>query len=583
MINKPEVIEYHVDFCVIGGGLAGMMAAISAARNGAKVAIMQDRPVFGGNCSSEIRMWALGCHGENNRETGILEEILLENMDRNPYRNFSIWDSILYEKICYQPGIEMILNCSCQDAAMEGNRIISVLGWQLTTYRYHRVYADYFADCSGDSVLAPLTGASYRMGREAFSEYQEKIEPEVADNHTMGLSCLLQAREANHKVSYKPPKWAYVYETDEEINRDHDFIKDRRENFWWIELGGMEDSIKDTETLREELLRITFGIWDHIKNRGDHGADCWEIEWVGFLPGKRESRRYIGDVVLTENDVAAGGRFEDLVAYGGWTMDDHDPTGFYGRRANVFHPAPCPFGIPYRSMYSENIDNLFFAGRNISATHAALSATRVMATCAVIGQAVGTAAAIASKYRISPRGVYKERLNELKETLMFDDAYLPFNTRYIPALTAEAKTNAEVLRNGIDRPVNGEDNGYYANIGEFIEYEFTELSQIHICRIVFDSDLERTSCDGDEILRTYPMLANKYKDMLAFGFPKSMVKSFRLEYLSSEGTWKLLKQVDGNIQRLVVLLTDVTAKAVRLVPLETYGREKAHIFAFDVR
>lgn len=580
---KQEVIVHHVDLCVIGGGLAGMMTAVSAARNGARVAIMQDRPVFGGNCSSEIRMWALGCHGENNRETGILEEILLENMDRNPYRNFSAWDSILYEKVCYQPGIAAILNCSCLDAVMEGNRIVSVLGWQLTTYQYHQVYADYFADCSGDSVLAPLTGASYRMGREAFSEYGERIEPETADSHTMGLSCLLQAREVNHRVSFKPPKWAYVYETDEEINRAHDFIKDKTENFWWIELGGMDDSIRDTEKLRDELLRIAFGIWDHIKNRGDHGADCWELEWVGFLPGKRESRRYMGDIVLTENDVAEGGHFEDLAAYGGWTMDDHDPAGFYGQLPNINHPAPCPFGIPYRAMYSVNIDNLFFAGRNISATHAAMSATRVMATCATIGQAVGTAAALAVKYRLSPRGVYEERLQELQETLMYDDAYLPFHTRPIPQLTAEAGTNAEVLRNGIDRPLNGEDNGYYAELGEALEYLFAKTSRVRICRIIFDSDLERTSCDGDEVLRTYPMLANKYKDMLAFGFPRTMVKSFRLEYLSESGRWELIRQVDDNIQRLVVVETDVAAKAVRLIPLKTHGSTKAHIFAFDVR
>lgn len=583
MGQHPEIIEHHVDFCVIGGGLAGMLAAIAAARNGAKVAIMQDRPVFGGNCSSEIRMWALGCHGENNRETGILEEILLENMDRNPYRNFSIWDSILYEKLRFQPGIEILLNCSCQDAAMEGNRILSVTGWQLTTYRYHRVYAKYFADCSGDSILAPLTGAKFRMGREACSEYGETIGPQIADSHTMGMSCLLQAKETGHKVEFKAPSWAYVYETDQQINRDHDFIKNKTENFWWIELGGMADCIRDTEELRDELLRVAFGIWDHIKNRGDHGADNWELDWVGFLPGKRESRRYIGDVVVTENDVAAGGHFEDIVTYGGWTMDDHDPTGFYGNRANVFHPAPCPFGIPYRAMYSVNIENLFFAGRNISATHAAMSATRVMATCATIGQAVGTAAAIAVRYGLTPRGVYEERLAELQDTLQFDDAWIPFRQRSIPPLTAKAAATHEVLRNGYDRPSQNEDNGCYLSLGEETRYTFDSLQKVTTCRIIFDSDLERTSCDGDEILRTYPMLANKYRDMLAFGFPKTMVRSFRLEYETESGDWELITQVEDNIQRLVVVPCQVYTKAVRLIPTATWGSEQAHIFSFDVQ
>ena len=155
---------HKVDLCVVGGGLAGMCAAIAAARHGAKVALMQDRPVLGGNASSEVRMWICGAHGENNRETGIIEEIMLENRYRNPLRNFSIWDSILYEKVRFEPNITLLLNCSCTDATVDDDRIRSVTGWQLTTQTWHTVEADLFADCSGDSILAPLTGAEFRMG-----------------------------------------------------------------------------------------------------------------------------------------------------------------------------------------------------------------------------------------------------------------------------------------------------------------------------------------------------------------------------------------------------------------------------------
>nr|WP_321268640.1 FAD-dependent oxidoreductase [uncultured Sulfurimonas sp.] len=155
-----------------------------------------------------------------------------------------------------------------------------------------------------------------------------------------------------------------------------------------------------------------------------------------ILPGKRESRRYIGDHILNQNDVRAEGKFDDLVAYGGWTMDDHNPGGFrYPGQPTTFHPAPSPFGIPYRSLYSFNIGNLFCAGRNISASHAAMSATRVMATCATLGQAVGTAAAIAVRDSLTPREVYQKRIGELKQTLMDDDCYLPWNGREIPELT----------------------------------------------------------------------------------------------------------------------------------------------------
>jgi hypothetical protein len=178
-----------------------------------------------------------------------------------------------------------------------------------------------------------------------------------------------------------------------------------------MELGGNRDSIRDTEILRDELIKISFGTWDFIKNSGHFESENLELEWVGFLPGKRESRRYVGDHILNQNDVENEGRFEDIVAYGGWTMDDHHPDGFrYKGQPTIFHPAPSPYGIPYRSLYSKNISNLFFAGRNISATHAALSSTRVMATCAIMGQAVGTAAAIAVRDDLSPRGVYEERL-----------------------------------------------------------------------------------------------------------------------------------------------------------------------------
>ena len=176
--------KYHkADLCVIGGGLAGMCAAIAAARHGAKVVLMHDRPVLGGNASSEIRMWICGAHGENNRETGIIEEIELENMYRNPNRNYSIWDSILYEKVRFEENITLLLNCSCNSLEMNGNRIKSVKGWQLTTETWHTVEADLFADCSGDSILAPLSGAEYRIGREAFAEFGELFDYTFVSSH----------------------------------------------------------------------------------------------------------------------------------------------------------------------------------------------------------------------------------------------------------------------------------------------------------------------------------------------------------------------------------------------------------------
>ncbi|MBO7620007.1 MAG: FAD-dependent oxidoreductase, partial [Victivallales bacterium] len=350
-----ETIRHQAEFCVVGGGLAGMAAAVAAARHGAKTVLIQDRPVLGGNASSECRMWISGARNDVH-ETGYVEELKLENNYRNPQLSWSIWDSITYESVRFQPNLEVILNCSVNDLTMDGMRITSVKGWQLTTQTWHVVEADLFADCSGDSILAPLSGADFRIGREARNEFGEDFGPDEDDLKTMGMSCLIQARETDSPKKFIPPAWANKYLTDDDMpDRGHGYRG--LSNFWWIELGGEDDSIRDTEIIRDRLLAVAFGVWDHIKNHGDHKADNWILDWVGFLPGKRESRRYLGDHILTQQEIKAEGRFDDMVAYGGWPMDDHDPAGMNGTgRPHTNYPAPSPYGIPYRSLYSRNVE-----------------------------------------------------------------------------------------------------------------------------------------------------------------------------------------------------------------------------------
>jgi len=570
-------LKHEAEFCVVGGGLSGMAAAIAAARHGVKTVLMQDRPVLGGNASSEVRMWVCGARGRDNRETGIVEELLLENLYRNPMRNYTMWDAILWAKVRYQENLTLLLNCSCNDLVMDGDRIRSVKGWQGTAETWHTVEADLFADCSGDSVLAPLSGAEFRVGREASSEFDESIEPEQADKKTMGMSCLIQARETDRPQRFIPFPWAEVYPGEDSLpHRDHRLPQS---NFWWIELGGEQDSIHDTEKVRDELLRAAFGIWDHIKNRGDHGADNWALEWIGFLPGKRESRRYVGDHILSQNEVRAQGRFDDLVAYGGWPMDDHHPGGLrWEGEPTIFHPAPSPFGIPYRCLYSRNIANLFCAGRNISTSHAALSSTRVMATCALLGQAVGTAAALATHHALTPRGVYQERIDELKQTLMDDDCYLPWNARAVPDLSRTAQLTAtegdpEPLRNGIDRPIGDDYNGWVATKGASVEYRFAEPQPVRSVRVVFDSHLNRT---GQNMPCAYPLQAEPAN------VPPTMVRAFRLEAEDDAGRWTVVHREHENYQRLVRVATDLTTRAVRLVPEETWGGDTMRLFAWDL-
>ncbi len=584
-----KTIHHDVDFCVVGGGLSGLCAAVAAARNGIKVALVQDRPMLGGNASSEVRMWVCGARGDNNRETGIVEEILLENYYRNPCKNYSIWDSILYEKARLEPNITLLLNCSAQDGVMNGDSLQSVKCWQLTTQLYHEITAKIFADCSGDSILAPITDAPYRMGREARDEFDEDIAPAVADDKTMGMSCLIQSRETASEKKYIPPTWAEKYTKSDLPYRTPNITKGG-ENFWYLELGGMQNTIEQTEEIRDELQRVAYGIWDYVKNSDDTKdmTKNYDLEWIGMLPGKRESRRYIGDYIMTQNDVRNEGRFEDIVAYGGWSMDDHHPGGFRtSEKPTIYHPAPSPYGIPYRAMYSKTVSNLMFAGRNISVTHSAMSSTRVMATCGVIGQAVGTAAAIAVLNNLTPRGVYENKLHELKQTLMYDDCYLPFNKRDISetaknaTLTVSCNTDqAENLRNGIDRIIGEHDNGWYGQKDGWAKYNLKAAEHVEAVRLIFDSDLNRATLPEKESKLNRPMFSNYHLDDEASYVPKTVIRDFEILYTTESGERKKIT-VTGNYQRMCILPIGETVSEITFVPKSTHGSELYHLFAFD--
>lgn len=569
--------EHDFDVCVIGGGMAGICAALASARNGARTALVHDRPVLGGNASSEVRMWICGAHGKNNKETGILEEIQLDNQRHNPSLNYSIWDSVLWGKVHFQPNLSLFLNCSCTGAEMDGARIAGIETWQGNSQTQHRIAAKTFIDCSGDSILAALTPAQFRAGREAREEFDEDIEPEIADAKTMGNTLLIQLRRTDENHSFTPPRWAYKFTRPEDL--PHRVRGVNAANFWWLEIGGLDDTIKDAERIRDELMKITYGVWDYLKNHAPEReqAATWAVEWIGALPGKRENRRYIGDHTLTQNDVRAGGQFEDIVAYGGWSMDDHHPAGlYYPRKPTIFHRAPSPYGIPYRCLYSKNVENLLFAGRNISVTHAALSSTRVMGTCAILGQAAGTAAALCTRHNCAPRALSSgPRLRELQNTLMDDDCWLPGLTRPIAEFACEAKLrgdgdNLSALRDGLERDRDAENHAWTGEIGAQIEYLWPQNVAIGGARLVFDSNLaneKRMPC-------SYPQKGDWTR------VPASLVKSFRLESLD-EGGWREVYREDENFQRLVAVELQIEARGLRLIVEATWGAPQARVFAFE--
>ena len=461
---------------------------------------------------------------------------------------------------------------------MDGNRITAVNAWQLTTQTWHTVEADLFIDSSGDSILAPLSGAEVRGGRESREETGEPIAPFKADLKTMGNTILLQLEETAEPQAFTPPDWAYVF--DDSSNLPSRVRSGFGHNFWWLEIGGLQDTIHDSEAVYDELVKAAWGIWDYMKNRGPQAEKLrnWRLRWLGSLPGKRENRRYVGPHVLTQMDIESEGKFEDVVAYGGWSMDDHHPAGlYYPGKATIFHPAPTPYGIPFRSLYSNNITNLFCAGRNISATHAALSSTRVMGTCSLLGQAVGTAAALCVEQTCLPADVSAEKVQLLQNRLMEDDCWLPGHTRassplmQTVQLTATAGDAPGILLDGHEREADKSTHTWVAPVGTSIEMAWDAPEQIECLRLIFDSDLS-----NDKRLPCRYGLEDKPMQV-----PATMVRAFTVEAKTADGEWCELHRIADNVRRLRVLPIGQVVSAIRWTGHATWGADDLRLYSLE--
>jgi hypothetical protein len=451
------------DFVVVGGGLAGISAAIAAARGGIRTALVQNRPVLGGNSSSEIRVspgsvaaytpWAL--------ETGIVHELILEDRWRNhgrlwPGYTNSIWDLVLYEWVTREPCLELFLNTTVHHVTLSDDGFISsVEGVQLGTEKNLQFRAQFFCDATGDGTVAHLAGADFRIGSEARTEFDEPSAPEHANTEVMPSSILIRARDVGKPVAFRAPSWAVKY-PDESILFRREHYDPENDRFLWLEVGPF-DTIGDNEVVRDETLRHALGVWDHIKNYCVHKdrAANWALEWVGMVVGKRESRRIEGDYWLREQDVTGAARFTDTVAYGGHYVDHHNPRGLAAdpgehwiAKGDTRHVMVRPYAIPFRCMYAKAIPNLFLAGRCISATRMALGSIRLQPTLAGGGQAVGTAAALCHKYGTLPRQLGRERIAEVQQKLIRDDCFLP---GVVPADPLDLATRATVSASSSSR------------------------------------------------------------------------------------------------------------------------------------
>ena len=581
---------YKADLCVVGGGLAGVCAAVAAARNGAEVVLVQDRAMLGGNASSENRIGIAGALGSvnargrivENRETGLIEELGLRNLHLNPRWNWQVWDYVLWDFVTRE-GVKVLLNTSVNDLEMngDGTAIRSVTGWDSISYTKYTVVAKYFADCSGDGILR-LSGAKFMYGREPRAQYGESYAPEIGSDTVMGSTLVWTwAATGSEYVRFPGFSMAHPYLSLGRQDRVEPLSSaGRGHSCGSLEWGGMMNTVTSADYIRDELARYGMGMWEKMKNKGA-GMRTIEPEFWASNPGKRESVRFVGDHILTQNDLLAEGRFPDVVCHGGWSMDDHFSEGFEGPRGQTtFNKCPHVYGIPYRSLYSVNIENLFFAGRDVSVTHMALSSTRVMATCAVMGQAVGTAAAVALRHGVTPRGVYEKHLAELQDTLQWQDQFVPWRPRKMTALTRRAKVSHPALTDGVEREtVDCAEHGAWLADGEPCTLSFGAEEKLTGVRVVFDSDFTDLSNWRLRIVG-----GPQYRRL-----PAMLARNFRIELQEAQGTWRTVLSEKDNHARLYLrkLPWAMKGKALRLVIESNWsgnlltGETKSHVYSFE--
>lgn len=416
MLGLPEPDERQYDFVVAGGGIAGMCAAVAAARMGCKVALINDRPVLGGNNSAEVRVH-LGGYSEVGPNEGLGRMI----REFGHTRGGNAKPAEYYEdekKQAFIDSEENVTLYACYravDVRMDGSRVAAVLVRHIETGEEQWLEAPLFSDCTGDGTIGYLAGADWRMGRESRSEFGESFAPEKADSLTMGASIQWYSKDAGHRTSF--PEFSYGVEFN-----DSNCEKVTMGEWKW-ETGMNYDQIKDAERIRDYGLLVIYSNWSWLKNHRKDNAK-WQnrdLDWVGYISGKRESRRLLGDYILKQDDIDKNVFHEDASFTTTWAIDLHFPDPDNSKKfpgaefkAATVHNWIYPYAVPYRCLYSRNVDNLFMAGRNISTTHVALGTTRVMRTTGMMGEVVGMAAGLCSRYGCTPREIYQDHLGELK-------------------------------------------------------------------------------------------------------------------------------------------------------------------------
>ena len=407
------------DLVVAGGGVAGMCAAVAAARQGLKVALIHNRPVLGGNNSAEVRVHLGGsieCGPYPNLGNMIKEFGHTRKGNAKPAENYEDWKKMAFVEA--EENVSLFLNAHVTGVEMADGAIAALLARDIETGELMRFSAPVFSDCTGDAAVGYLAGAEWRSGRESQAETGEPGAVEVADRQVLGSSVQWNSKDMGQLSPFPVFEYGKVF-TEESVQK----VKGGE---WTWETGMLRDQVFEAERVRDHGLLVVYSNWSYLKNHSsvrEQFADR-ALDWVAYIAGKRESRRLVGDVMLTQNDILGEVPYEDGTCAASWSIDLHYPdpanTAFFPGEE---FKAVCTqeyieiYPIPYRCFYSRNIQNLFMAGRNISVTHVALGTVRVMRTTAMMGEVVGLAASVCHRHGCLPRDVYKTHFADL-HTLM---------------------------------------------------------------------------------------------------------------------------------------------------------------------
>ena len=578
---KPET-EFlgHFDFVVVGGGVAGVVVAVAAARYGLSVALINDRPLLGGNASDEAHISLDGAAHKGDHETGIIYEIKTIKECEN-----LTWSAAFAKVIDGEKNISLFENMLVDGATTSDSVIDAVHIVNTYDLKKYTLSAGYFCDATGDAWLGYYADALYHVGREAKHQYNENFAPEIADGNTMSgcitkvvndggdTICSFWSQDTGHNVEFTPPVWAYKLPEGDKLGREPMYI-DRGE--WWLETPNDYDDIFESEYVRDTMFRIATGYFDWLKNswKGKNRVATYKLRNLGTYNAKRESRRLIGDYVITQNDFKENASFGDAVCYAGWNIDVHSVDGIFSGKDGAFHLNEeikiTP--IPLRCLYSKNINNLFMAGRCASVSHIGLGATRTQLTGATMGQAVGTAVYLCSKYGVNPRTVYNEHIKELQQLLLKDGQYIPGvynNDKNDIAKTAKIFADSETengkavnIINGKTRPRDGIDYSWVSSdkLPQSITLKFDEPKTVNEVRITFEIPFGRYN-----------------KGFMPQPERDEMVTDFTVEAKTVSG-YEKIAEIHNNYQRLVCVAgKGITASEIKITAIKCHKSDFARI------